>query len=96
MIDRCQEYSSTLTISIHMLATTAPDGASTHTQSKTHNFTDTTLPTDASTTDKVHASPPLMEDCKETLWLMQRMDPFCKLFLNDYSVAKHPNMKLTH
>ena len=53
----------------------------TPTCSKTHNPTDTTLPTDVKTTlntDKVNAPPPLMEDCKDTLWLMQKTEPFCK------------------
>ena len=43
--------------------------------------TNTTPPTDVKSTlntDKVNAPPLLMEDCKDTLWLMQRTDPFCK------------------
>ena len=63
---------------IHMLVTTTLDGSATHTHSKTHNPTYTTLLTDASTTDKVNAPPLLMEDGKDTLQLMQRTDPFCR------------------
>ena len=37
-----------------------------------------TDPTMTSTTDKVNEPPPLIEDQKDTLYLMQRMDPFCK------------------
>ena len=81
MIDRCQGHSSNATASINILVTSNPDGPGTCTCSKTLNPTDTTLPTDVklkSTNDKVNAPPPLMEDCKDTLWLMQRTDPFCK------------------
>ena len=34
--------------------------------------------TTTSTMGKVNAPPPLMEDCKDTSWQMQRTDPFCK------------------
>ena len=50
----------------------------THTSSKTSNPTNTTLPTDASTTDMVNAPPPLSKDHKDTLWLIQRTGSFCK------------------
>ena len=66
------------TSSINMLVTTTPDGPSTCTHSKTHDPTNTTMPTDASTTDKVIAPPLLTEDYKDTLQLMQSTDPFCK------------------
>ena len=44
----------------------------------THNPTNTSIPTGASTTNKVNAPPFLTEDCKDILWLMQGTDPFCK------------------
>ena len=69
---------ATSTASVHMLVTTTPHGHATHISSKTHNTTDTTPPTDTPTINKVNALPPLMEDCKDTHWLMQRTDPFCK------------------
>ena len=70
--------STTPTASINMLVTSMPDGPATCIHIKTQNPTDTTSPTDAPTTDKVNAPPPLTEDWKDTLRLMQRMDPFCK------------------
>ena len=67
--------------SINMVVTSILDGPATHTYSKTLTPTDTTTPTDVkstSNTDKVNALPPLTEDHKDTLHLMQRTDPFCK------------------
>ena len=64
-----------------MLVTSTPDGPATSTHRKTCNTANTTPPTDtttASTNDKVNAPPPLTEEGKDTLRLMQRMDPFCK------------------
>ena len=69
------------TSSINMLVTSTPDGPATHTHSKTHDLTNPTLPTDgksALSADKVNAPPPLMEDDRDTLWLMQRINPFYK------------------
>ena len=34
-----------------------------------------------SDTEQVTAPPPLMEDCKDTLYLMQKTNPFCKCIL---------------
>ena len=71
----------TFTTSINILVTSTPDSPTTCTHSKTCTPTDTMLPTDVkstSNTDNVSAPPPLMENCKDTLWLMQRTDPFCK------------------
>ena len=79
------------TASIHMLVTNKPDGPATCTHSKTHNPTDTTLPTDASTTDKVNAPPPLREDHKDTLQLMQQTDPFCKSISKRQLSGKAPS-----
>ena len=45
-----------------MLVTSTPDGPTTNTQSKTCNPTHTMLPMDESTTDKVNAPQPLIED----------------------------------
>ena len=64
--------------SINMLVTSSPDSPATHTCSKIHNPKDTTDVKTTSTTDKVNVPPPLTEDCKDTLQLMWRMDPFCK------------------
>ena len=64
-----------------MLLTSTPDGSATHNYSKTCTSTDSTPPTDAITTantDKVNVPPPLFKDCKDTLQLMQKSDPFCK------------------
>ena len=64
-----------------MLVTSTLDGPVTHTCSKTCNPTDTTQPTDpttTSTTDKVNTPQPLTVDQKDTPGLMQRMNPFCK------------------
>ena len=61
-----------------MLVTSTPDGPATCTCSKTHNSTDTTSPTDASTTGKVNAPPPLTKDQKDTLRLIQSTYPFYK------------------
>ena len=83
-------------VSIHMLVMSTPDCPTTGTNSKTCNSTDTTLPIDASTIDRVNACPPLTDDQKDTLRLMQRMDPFCKCISKRSSMAKHPHMKLTH
>ena len=69
---------TTSTVSINMLVTSTSHCPVTKICSKTHNPTDTALTTDASITDKVNAPPPLTEDHKDTRWLMQRMDPFCK------------------
>ena len=42
------------------------------------DITPPTDPTTISTTDKLNAPPPLIEDQKDSLRLMQSMDPFCK------------------
>ena len=66
---------------INMLVTSTSDGPAICTHSKTHNTANTTLltnPSTPSTNDKVNAHPPLTEDQKETLRLMQRTYPFCK------------------
>ena len=58
-----------------------PDGPATDTHNKTHTTTDTIPSTDHKTmanTDKVDAPSPLMEDCKDTLQLMQKANPFCR------------------
>ena len=94
MIGRCQGHSNNPTASINMLVTSTPDGPATHTCSKTCNPTDTTLPTDASTTDKVNAPPPLTEDQKDTLSLIQRMDPFCKYISKRLLSGKTPSHKI--
>ena len=55
--------------------------------------TDTTPPTDpttTSTTDKINAPPPLMEDQKDTLKLMQGMDPFGKCISKRLLSGKAP------
>ena len=64
-----------------------------HTHSKTRNPTNTTLPIDVSITGKVNAPPPLTEDHKDTLWLMQRMDPFCKHISKKLPSGKAPSHK---
>ena len=61
-----------------MLATSTPDGPATCTCSKRCYLADTTSPTDASTIYKVNIPPPLTGDQKDTLRLMQRMDPATK------------------
>ena len=64
-----------------MVVTSTLDGLATITCSKILTPTDTTPPTDAKSTsnaDKVNGPLPLMEDCKDALQLMQRIDPFCK------------------
>ena len=56
--------------------------------------TDTTPPTDVKTTlnmDKVNAAPPLIEDWKDTLCLMQRTDPFCKCISKWLLIGKAPS-----
>ena len=63
---------------INMYITSTQDGPAICTHSKTYNPTDNASPTDASAPDKVNAPPPLMEDWKDMLRLMLRMDPFCK------------------
>ena len=80
----------TSTASINMLVAPSLDHPVTCTHSKTYTPTDTTPPTDAKTmanTDKVNGPPPLMEDSKDILPLMQKTDPFCncisKWLLND-------------
>ena len=52
--------------------------------------------TTTSTTDKVNATPPLMEEQMDTLWLMQRTDAFCKCISKRSLSGKAPCMKLTH
>ena len=67
--------------SICMQVTSIQDELATSTCSKTCNTADTTTPTNPTTTstnDKVNATPPLTEDQRDTLRLMQRMDSFCK------------------
>ena len=44
-----------------------------------------------STTVKVNAPPPLMEDHKDTLWIMQRADPFCKHISKQLLSGKAPS-----
>ena len=69
------------TASVNMLVTSNPDGPAIHIHSRTCNPSDPTPPTDVkttSTTDNVNAPLPLMEDHKDTLWLMHRIDPSCK------------------
>ena len=75
LISRCQGHCS------NMLVTSTPDGPATCSHSKTCNTTNTTLLTDPTTTltnDKENASPHLTKYWKDTLRLMQKMDPFCK------------------
>ena len=72
---------ATYDTSINIVVTSTLDGPTTHTYSKMLTPTDTTPPRDVKPTsnaDKVNAPPPLTEDCKDTLWLMQKTDPFCK------------------
>ena len=91
MTGRCQGYSSNLHNFYSMLVRTTPDGTATCTHSKTFNPTNTTLPTDSSTTKKVHASPPLTKYHKGTLWLMQRTDPFCRCISKRLHSGKAPS-----
>ena len=61
---------ATSTASIYRFVTSTLDSPATRTCSKTHNPTNTTHPTDVtttSTTDKVNAPQPLTEDCKSSL-----------------------------
>ena len=77
-----------------MLVTSTLDSPVTHTHSKTCNPTDTTPPTDpttASTTNKVNAPSPLTEYQKDTLRLMQKMDPFCKCISKRLLTGKAPS-----
>ena len=70
---------ATHTAMFNMLVTSTPDGPATHTHSKIHITADTT-PTDTmptSTNDTVYVPPTLTADQKDSLNLMQRMDPFC-------------------
>ena len=72
---------ATATASINMLVTSTLDGPTTHTHSKRHNTANTTTSTDTTATttnEKVNTSPPLTEDRKDTVGLLQRVDPFCK------------------
>ena len=80
--------------SIKMLVTITPDGPATHTHSKTCNPTNTTPPTDASTTDKVNAPQPLTEDQKDTLRLMQGMESFCQCISKRLLSGKAPSHKV--
>ena len=67
--------------SVNMLFTSIPDGPATCICSKICNTANTTPPTDTtiiSNNDKVNALPPLTEDQKDTLSLLQRTDTFCK------------------
>ena len=71
----------TTTASINMLAIPTLGSPAAPTHSKTPTPTDTTAPADVkstSNTDKVNTPPPFTEDCKDTLQLMQNIDPFCK------------------
>ena len=83
-----------LTASLNMLVTSTPGGPATCTHSKTCNPIDTTQPTDASTTDKVNAPPPFMEDQKDTLRLMHRMVPFCKCISKRLLSGKAPSHRV--
>ena len=63
---------------LNMLVISTPGGPAMHTQiCKTANTTLLTDPTTTSTNNKVNAPPPLTEDQKYTVRLMQRTDPFC-------------------
>ena len=80
-----------------MLVTSTPDGPATHTHGKTCNTANTTLPTDTTTTstnDKVNAPPPLTEDQKDTLMIMQWMDPFCKHISKRLLSGKAPSHEI--
>ena len=66
-----------LTMSIYMLVTSTPDGPATCICSKTYTTSPTYIKT-MSNTDIMNAPPPLMEDCKDPLHLVQKTDPFCK------------------
>ena len=77
-----------------MVVTSSPDGPATCINSKTCIQADTTPPTDpaaTSATDKVNAPPPLIEDQKDTLRLMQRMYPFCKCISKRLLSGKAPS-----
>ena len=84
-----------------MLVTSTSDGPVTNTHSKVFNTVDTTpedtMPT--STNDKVKTPPTLTADQKDTLRLMQRMDPFCKCIFYRILRGKVPSLeanRLTH
>ena len=81
---------------INMLVTSTPDDPTTQTHSKTHNTANTTPedPTTTLTNDKVNVPPSLTEDQKDTLRLMQMMDPFCKHISKRLLSGKVPSQKV--
>ena len=85
-----------LTALINMLVTSTPDGSATHAHSKTCNTANTTsadlMPT--SCYDRVNMPPPLTEDQKDTLRLMQRTDLFCKCISKRLLSGKAPSHKV--
>ena len=83
-----------LTASMNMLVTSTTDGPVTCTPQQDVYPTDTTPPTAVKSTlntDKVNAPPPLTEDCKDTLWPMQKTDPFCKCISKRLLNGKAPS-----
>ena len=80
-----------------MLVKSSPVGPATYIHSKTHNTANTTPPTGTTTTstcDKVNTPPPLTEDQKNTLKLMQMMDPFCKHISKRLFSGKAPSHEI--
>ena len=79
---------------INILVTLASDGPATHTHNKMCNTANITPvdSTTASINDTVNM-PPLTKDRKDTLRLMQRMDPFCKQISKRLLSGKAPHMK---
>ena len=67
--------------SINMVVISTLNGPATCTCSKTLTPTDSKPPADVKSTwntNKINAPPSLTEDCKDTLWLLWKTDPFCK------------------
>ena len=81
---------------INMLVTSTPDGAATHSHSKTCNTasTEPADPTTTSTNHMVNVPPPFTEDRKDTLRLMHRTDPFCKHISKRLLSGKAPSHKV--
>ena len=78
---------ATPTASINMLVISTLNGPATCTCSKTCSTANTTLITD-------NVPPPLTEDQKETLRLMQRTDPFCKHISKRLLSDKEPSHEI--
>ena len=97
MISIFKDTPVTSTALSNMLVTSTQDGPATHPCSKSCNISNMTLltdPTTTSTNDKVNASPPLTEDEKDILRLMERTGPFCKHISKKLLSGKAPSHEI--